>query len=155
MNERDFVVCSDCEYFKETELIDEKYPELKRGHCRWFDTNVDNRWEVKCEEFISKNTGSGINFKSAVNYFQELSNLKKIPLSVLKSATAKTDKNNSEDAKSKQKKDKKSAPALRRMPISFSECYAGTITCGEGGREGPSSSWTRPSGERRADREPP
>ena len=59
------------------------------------------------KEFISKNTGSGINFKSAFNYFQELSNLKKIPLSVLKSATAKTDKNNSEDAKSKQKKDKK------------------------------------------------
>ena len=55
MNERDFVVCSDCEYFKETELIDKRYPELKRGHCRWFDTNVDNRWEAKCEEFISKN----------------------------------------------------------------------------------------------------
>ena len=47
--ERDFNVCSDCCYFEFTEYIDENYP-FKRGRCKKFDKNVDDRWEVKCEE---------------------------------------------------------------------------------------------------------
>ena len=51
MSERDFIVCSDCVYFEEKELIDERYPILKRGYCKYFNKEVDNRWEINCEEF--------------------------------------------------------------------------------------------------------
>jgi len=68
-------------------------------------------------EFVSKNTGSGIDFKSAFNYFQELANLKKLPLSVLKGATAKTVRNNSEDTKSKKKKRKNKNNEKEITPI--------------------------------------
>lgn len=47
--DRDFAVCSDCCYFEFTEYIDEKYP-FKRGRCKLFNKNVDDRWETKCEE---------------------------------------------------------------------------------------------------------
>ena len=67
-----------------------------------FFTNPDEN----INEFVGTNTGSGIDFKSAFNYFQELSNLKKLPLSVFKGATVKTARNNSEDTKSKNKKKK-------------------------------------------------
>ena len=30
---RDFLVCSDCIYFEPDEIIDERYPEIKRGVC--------------------------------------------------------------------------------------------------------------------------
>lgn len=48
--ERDFLVCSDCAYFTNAEVINEKYPLLKRGRCSLYGKIVDNRWETKCED---------------------------------------------------------------------------------------------------------
>ena len=49
-NERDFLVCSECAHFIFKELIDERYPMIKRGICSKFEKLVDNRWEIKCED---------------------------------------------------------------------------------------------------------
>ncbi len=38
-------------------------------------------------EFTSKNTDSNVVFKNAFNYFEELSNLKKLPLAAFKKGT--------------------------------------------------------------------
>lgn len=48
--ERNFLVCSDCAYFKETEIIDDRYPMIKKGKCVKHEKIVDNRWETKCED---------------------------------------------------------------------------------------------------------
>lgn len=48
--ERGFNICSDCAYFTNAEVIDEKYPELKRGWCSLHSKMVDNRWETDCKE---------------------------------------------------------------------------------------------------------
>lgn len=48
-----FLTCSDCKYFTFKELIDERYPEIKRGICTLNERIVDNRWETDC----TKNTG--------------------------------------------------------------------------------------------------
>ena len=48
--ERNFLVCSDCAYFNPTELIDERYPEIKRGECLKHHIIVDNRSETDCED---------------------------------------------------------------------------------------------------------
>ena len=42
--ERDFLICTDCSYFKFMEIIDENYPEIVRGRCTLYDKLVDNRW---------------------------------------------------------------------------------------------------------------
>ena len=58
-------------------------------------------------EFTSKNTDSNVVFKNAFNYFEELSNLKKLPLAAFKKGT-KTSRYNSENSKyNKYKKIKK------------------------------------------------
>ena len=49
-------------------------------------------------EFTSKNTDSNVVFKNAFNYFEELSNLKKLPLAAFKKGT-KTSRYNSENSK--------------------------------------------------------
>ena len=51
-------------------------------------------------EFTSKNTDSKVVFKNAFNYFEELSNLKKLPLAAFKKGT-KTSRYNSENSKYK------------------------------------------------------
>ena len=50
VEERNFLVCSDCAFFQPTELIDERYPEIKRGNCLKYNKIVDNRCEVDCED---------------------------------------------------------------------------------------------------------
>ena len=58
-------------------------------------------------EFTSKNTDSNVVYKNAFNYFEELSNLKKLPLAAFKKGT-KTSRYNSENSKyNKYKKIKK------------------------------------------------
>lgn len=52
-NERDFLVCSDCDYFKAEQPFDVRYPDIKQGVCTYFNKIVDNRWETDC----TKNTG--------------------------------------------------------------------------------------------------
>lgn len=49
-DKRDFFVCSDCAYFNSTEIIDERYPEIKKGYCSCHNKTVDNRWETKCKD---------------------------------------------------------------------------------------------------------
>lgn len=49
-NERDFKICSDCIHFEFVELIDENYPDIKRGRCKLTDNIVDNRWGTDCEQ---------------------------------------------------------------------------------------------------------
>lgn len=49
-NERDFTVCTDCSYFVFTELIDERYPDIKRGKCSLHHKIVDNRWADNCPD---------------------------------------------------------------------------------------------------------
>lgn len=51
-NERDFLVCSDCNYFISAQPIDDRYPDIKQGICTYFNKIVDNRWETDC----TKNT---------------------------------------------------------------------------------------------------
>jgi hypothetical protein len=53
-SERDFLVCSDCIYFDFIELIDERYPTIKRGRCSLYNKIVDNRWETDCAENTGK-----------------------------------------------------------------------------------------------------
>jgi hypothetical protein len=48
--ERDFLVCSDCAHFVFKELIDDRYPMIKRGICTLHDKLVDNRWATDCED---------------------------------------------------------------------------------------------------------
>ena len=47
-DERDFLICTDCSYFKFMEIIDENYPEIVRGRCTLYDKLVDNRWQSNC-----------------------------------------------------------------------------------------------------------
>ena len=44
--------CSNCSFFEFMELIDKKYPILKRGKCNYLNKEVDNRWEHNCDYFI-------------------------------------------------------------------------------------------------------
>ena len=52
--ERDFLVCSDCIYYKANEIFDNRYPDITRGICSLHDKIVDNRWETKCEDNTGK-----------------------------------------------------------------------------------------------------
>lgn len=47
---RDFLVCSDCAYFEPNEIIDERFPEIKRGLCTLHNKIVDNRWGTDCDD---------------------------------------------------------------------------------------------------------
>ena len=53
-----FPVCSVCVNFKKTGYIDERYPIIVRGMCLKYNKEVDNRWEVKCDEFCDAVTCS-------------------------------------------------------------------------------------------------
>lgn len=50
MNKKYF--CSNCSFFEFIELIDKRYPILKRGQCNYLNKEVDNRWEHNCDYFI-------------------------------------------------------------------------------------------------------
>lgn len=48
--------CSDCIFFDSdcAELIDPKYPIIKRSWCAQLDKTVDNRWNTDCKKFKDK-----------------------------------------------------------------------------------------------------
>lgn len=48
--ERNFLVCSDCAYFINEEIIDERYPEIVKGKCKLHNKTVDNKWETNCKD---------------------------------------------------------------------------------------------------------
>ena len=48
--ERDFLVCSDCAYFINEKIIDERYPKIVKGKCKLHNKIVDNRWETNCKD---------------------------------------------------------------------------------------------------------
>ena len=48
-SERNFLVCSDCAYFINEEVIDERYPKIVKGKCKLHNKIVDNRWETNCK----------------------------------------------------------------------------------------------------------
>lgn len=48
--ERNFRVCSDCAYFTDEEVIDYRYPMIKKGRCKFHNKIVDNRWECNCKD---------------------------------------------------------------------------------------------------------
>lgn len=49
-HERDFLVCGDCAYFQEDEIIDKRFPEIKSGKCIKHHILVDNLKEVNCAD---------------------------------------------------------------------------------------------------------
>ena len=52
--ERNFLVCGDCAFFNATEIIDERYPQIKKGKCIKHNKIVDNFKETECTD----NTGN-------------------------------------------------------------------------------------------------
>ena len=65
-------------------------------------------------EYDDKNKDSGIDFKNALNYFRELSKLKKLPFSKLNKVIIKSKRYNSEENKKNKKKKNKSNKLNKR-----------------------------------------
>lgn len=52
--DRNFKICSDCIYFEQRDIIDERYPFIKEGFCAKYHKRVTNLNEVICQEFCLK-----------------------------------------------------------------------------------------------------
>ena len=71
------------------------------------------------DKYDNKNNDTNLIFKKGFNYFEELSNLKKIPFTFLKKKNTKTTRYNSENSKQNQKDQNKKSKVKNKKKLVF------------------------------------